>query len=143
MTNGEGGSPPSSVRGCVEYDKHPPRRAGIHHEELMKNTFHLDNPAWKPGTKPRVGLFVPCYIDQLYPRIAFATVHILNQCGVEVDFPPAQTCCGQPMANTGCTEEARPLAVKFMEIFKPYDYVVGPSASCVAMVRMHYDEYLE
>jgi L-lactate dehydrogenase complex protein LldE len=109
----------------------------------MNNTFHLENPAWAGRPTPRVGLFVPCYIDQLFPRIAFATVHILKQCGVEVVFPKAQTCCGQPMANTGCTEETRPLAHKFLQIFSPYDYVVGPSASCVAMVRMHYDEYLE
>lgn len=71
-----------------------------------------------------------------------ATVEILEQCGIEIDFPETQTCCGQPMANTGCPAEAKPLAERFLAIFKPYDYVVAPSGSCVAMVRHHYDEYL-
>ncbi|GMQ80550.1 MAG: (Fe-S)-binding protein [Planctomycetia bacterium] len=90
----------------------------------------------------RVGLFIPCYIDQVYPDVGVATLELLERHGVEVDFPEAQTCCGQPMANTGCTEETRPLAVKFLRIFKDYEYVVCPSASCVAMVRHHYDDYL-
>jgi L-lactate dehydrogenase complex protein LldE len=89
-----------------------------------------------------VGLFIPCYVDQLYPRVAMATLELLEGCGFEVVFPAAQTCCGQPMANTGCTEDARGLAERFFEIFKPYDYVVAPSGSCVAMVRHHYDEYV-
>jgi L-lactate dehydrogenase complex protein LldE len=90
----------------------------------------------------RVGLFVPCYIDQFYPQVGWATVELLQRFGVEVDFPTAQTCCGQPMANTGCTEATRPLARKFLRIFKDYPYVVCPSGSCVAMVRHHYDQYL-
>lgn len=90
---------------------------------------------------PAVGLFIPCYIDQLYPQVGLATVDVLQRLGVEVDYPEEQTCCGQPMANTGCTEATRPLAVKFVEVFKRFDYVVCPSGSCVAMVRHHYDEY--
>jgi L-lactate dehydrogenase complex protein LldE len=93
-------------------------------------------------TTPQIGLFIPCYIDQLYPHVGLATVDVLEKFGAEVDFPSAQTCCGQPMANTGCTEDARPLARKFLEIFKNYQYVVCPSGSCTAMVRHHYDEYL-
>ncbi len=89
-----------------------------------------------------VGLFIPCYVDQLYPRVGMATVELLERCGYRVEFPVQQTCCGQPMANTGCTEDARPLALRFFEIFKGYDYVVAPSGSCVAMVRHHYEEYL-
>ncbi|MBL9083684.1 MAG: (Fe-S)-binding protein [Planctomycetales bacterium] len=91
----------------------------------------------------QVGLFIPCYVDQLFPRVGMATVELLERCGCTVEFPQAQTCCGQPMANTGCTNEARPLAERFLEIFAPYQYVVAPSGSCVAMVRHHYDEYLE
>lgn len=90
----------------------------------------------------RVGLFVPCYIDQLYPQVAEATLSVLESHGAEVVFPTEQTCCGQPMANVGCTEEARPLAENFLRIFREYEYVVCPSGSCVAMVRRHYDEYL-
>ncbi|HWB10080.1 MAG TPA: (Fe-S)-binding protein [Pirellulales bacterium] len=95
------------------------------------------------SNKPRVGLFIPCYIDQFFPQVGLATVEILKRLGVAVDFPEAQTCCGQPMANTGCNAAARPLALKFFEVFKKYDHVVCPSGSCVAMVRHHYDEYLE
>lgn len=72
-----------------------------------------------------------------------ATLALLEEFGYQVDFPAAQTCCGQPMANTGCTDQAKPLAERFLEIFQPYDYVVAPSGSCVAMVRCHYDELLE
>ena len=103
----------------------------------MANTFTFD--VLRPL---RVGLFIPCYIDQFYPRVGLATLEVLRQCAVAVEFPEAQTCCGQPMANTGCTEEARPLAEKFLSVFAPYDYVVAPSGSCVAMVRVHYEEYL-
>jgi L-lactate dehydrogenase complex protein LldE len=59
-----------------------------------------------------------------------------------IEFPPGQTCCGQPMANTGCTEQTQPLAERFLELFSPFDAVVCPSGSCVAMVRHHYEEYL-
>jgi L-lactate dehydrogenase complex protein LldE len=90
---------------------------------------------------PTVGLFIPCYVDQLYPHVGMATVELLEKCGVTVEFPTAQTCCGQPMANTGCTEQARPLAEKFLQVFAPYEYVVAPSGSCVAMVRHHYEEF--
>jgi L-lactate dehydrogenase complex protein LldE len=91
----------------------------------------------------QVGLFIPCYVDQFYPDVGLATVEILERHGVDIDFPRAQTCCGQPMANTGCLKETRPLARKFFRIFKDYPYVVCPSGSCVAMVRHHYHEYLE
>lgn len=90
----------------------------------------------------QVGLFIPCYVDQLFPRVGMATVGILERVGCRVEFPRLQTCCGQPMANTGCTDEARPLAERFLEIFAPYEYVVAPSGSCVAMVRHHYEDYL-
>lgn len=86
----------------------------------------------------RVGLFVPCYVDQLYPDVGLATLEVLERFGCEVDFPEAQTCCGQPMANTGCDDAARPLALRYLEIFRDYDYIVCPSGSCTAMVRNHY-----
>ena len=91
----------------------------------------------------RVGLFIPCYIDQFYPDVGMATAELLESLDCEVDFPSAQTCCGQPMANTGCTEETRPLAHKFVRIFKDYDYVVCPSGSCVSMVTHHYADYFD
>ena len=89
----------------------------------------------------RVGLFVPCYVDQMYPDVAVATVEVLERLGVAVDFPNEQTCCGQPMANTGIEAAAKPLAERFVEIFSPYEYVVCPSGSCTAMVRYHYHDF--
>ena len=91
----------------------------------------------------QVGLFIPCYVDQFYPNVGIATVQVLERLGVEVDFPSAQTCCGQPMANTGCMDDALPLARRFVDIFHDYEYVVAPSGSCVAMVRHHYDELFD
>ena len=90
----------------------------------------------------RVALFVPCYIDQLYPRVAMATLDLLEQLGVEVEFPAAQTCCGQPMLNSGCDTDALPLAERFVEIFSGYDAIVCPSGSCVSMVKNHYGHLL-
>ena len=89
-----------------------------------------------------VGLFIPCYVDQLYPKVGIATVRVLEALDVQHDFPDAQTCCGQPMANTGCFEDAIPLAQRFVEIFSQYEYVVAPSGSCVAMVRHHFDQLI-
>ncbi|MEZ5942952.1 MAG: (Fe-S)-binding protein [Planctomycetaceae bacterium] len=88
----------------------------------------------------RVALFVPCYIDQFYPDVAMATLELLESLGCEVEFPEAQTCCGQPMANTGCLDDAKPLAKRFVEIFGGYDHIVCPSGSCTSMVTHHYQE---
>ncbi len=87
----------------------------------------------------RIGLFIPCYIDQFYPRVGIAALRLLEHFGADkIEFPTAQTCCGQPMANAGCDDDARPVAERFMAAFHGFDYVVGPSASCIAMVRHHY-----
>lgn len=91
----------------------------------------------------KIGLFIPCYIDQLYPDVGMATLELLERCGYDVTFPEEQTCCGQPMANTGCWDDARPLAERFLEIFRGFDAVVCPSGSCVAMVTHHYDPFLQ
>lgn len=88
-----------------------------------------------------VALFIPCYIDQFYPDVAIATLELLEQQQLQVVYPPGQTCCGQPMANTGCNADTAPVAQRFVELFAPYDYVVCPSGSCAAMVRQHYAEY--
>lgn len=87
----------------------------------------------------RIALFIPCYIDQFFPQIGMATIAVLEQFSdAVIEFPEAQTCCGQPMANTGCLDDTRPLAEKFVETFSGYDHVVCPSGSCVSMVRNHY-----
>ncbi|MFO0791217.1 MAG: (Fe-S)-binding protein [Pirellulales bacterium] len=90
----------------------------------------------------RVGLFIPCYVDQFYPQVGLATVEVLEHFGVEVEFPTEQTCCGQPMANAGLHDQAEPLAKRFLQIFAPYEYVVCPSGSCTSMVKHHYEQIL-
>lgn len=91
----------------------------------------------------RVGLFIPCYIDQFYPHVGLATVELLQKLDVEVIFPTGQTCCGQPMANSGCTDTVGSLARRFADEFAEFDYVVCPSGSCTSMVRNHYAEYFD
>ncbi len=86
----------------------------------------------------KVGLFVPCYVDQFYPQIGIATLSILERLGLRVDYPQRQTCCGQPMANSGCTGDAKRAAENFIEAFRQYDRIVCPSGSCVSFVRNHY-----
>ncbi len=92
----------------------------------------------------RVALFIPCYIDQMFPQIGLATLKVLSGYSeLELEYPASQTCCGQPMANTGCIQDARPLAHRFLEIFHDYDHVVCPSGSCVSMVKNHYESYFQ
>jgi len=87
----------------------------------------------------RVGLFVPCYVDQLAPAVAEATVAVLERAGCTVEYDPEQTCCGQPFSNLGLAAEATRLARAHLERFARHDAVVAPSASCVATVRRHYE----
>ncbi len=86
----------------------------------------------------KVALFIPCYVDQLYPSVGLATARVLERLGCEVVFPEEQTCCGQPMANAGFGAEAAPLARRYLDVFQGYQAVVCPSGSCTSMVRNHY-----
>ena len=90
----------------------------------------------------KASLFVTCMVDQFYPEVGESTVGVLERLGVDVDFPPGQTCCGQPAFNSGYWSDARPLARRFIETFQGEGYVVAPSGSCVTMVRVFYDELL-
>ena len=83
----------------------------------------------------RVGLFVTCLGDTLFPEASKAVVRVLERLGHEVEFPPEQTCCGQLHANSGYREEALALAARFERIFERFDAVVSPSSSCVGMIR--------
>jgi L-lactate dehydrogenase complex protein LldE len=83
----------------------------------------------------RAALFITCLNDALFPDAGRATVGLLERLGVTVDFPTAQTCCGQMHYNTGYQRDAEPLARNFAEAFAGYEYVVAPSGSCAAMVR--------
>ena len=88
---------------------------------------------------------MPCYIDQFFPEVAIATLEILESldCVDAVFYPKEQTCCGQPMANSGCNADLPILADRFVEQFSGADFVVCPSGSCAAMVRMQYGKYLD
>ena len=90
----------------------------------------------------RVALFIPCFIDQLFPTVGIAVVKVLRRLNVEVDYPAAQTCCGQPAFNTGYWDEARELARRYCEVFAEAEAIVCPSGSCTAMVRNFYPELL-
>jgi len=87
----------------------------------------------------KVGLFIPCYIDQFYPQVGIATLELLEKLGCQVEYPGGQTCCGQPMANTGCERDAVATYHHFIRLFRPFDYIVAPSGSCAYHVRKHYD----
>ena len=86
-----------------------------------------------------VHLFVPCYLDQVYPDVAIATVTVLRKAGCTVHYNPQQTCCGQPMANTGCATDAAVLARKHLDLFAG-GVTVCPSGSCTSMVKHHYHD---
>ncbi|HEY4025484.1 MAG TPA: (Fe-S)-binding protein [Candidatus Dormibacteraeota bacterium] len=83
----------------------------------------------------RVGLMVPCYIDMFYPQVGVATLELLEKLGVEVDYPFDQTCCGQPMANSGAFKQAKATEELFVRNFAGYEHIVAPSGSCVHHIR--------
>ena len=91
----------------------------------------------------KIGLFIPCYVDALYPEVGVSTFKLLRSLGLDVDYPEKQTCCGQPMGNAGFERMAEPLAEKFDTLFSGYDYVVAPSASCAAYVRFFHPNLMK
>lgn len=86
----------------------------------------------------RVALFVPCYIDQFYPQVAVASLELLEKLGCEVIVPVDQTCCGQPMANSGFASTTEGCDANFTNNFEGFDYIVGPSGSCVLHLKEHH-----
>lgn len=85
----------------------------------------------------KIGLFVPCYIDQFFPRVGISTLKILENLGYDVEYPLDQTCCGQPMVNSGFVVEGHEVTANFRRVFADYDIVVGPSGSCVHHLLDH------
>ncbi len=85
----------------------------------------------------KVALFVPCYVDQFYPQVARATLHLLEKLGVDVEVPLGQTCCGQPMANAGFGDLSDGCHRHFLDVFRGYHTIVSPSGSCVLHLREH------
>lgn len=91
----------------------------------------------------KIGLFIPCYVDALYPEVGVATYKLLKHYGLDVTYPLKQTCCGQPMANAGFEKKAEPIAMKLDDMFREFDYVVAPSASCAAYIKVYYPDMLK
>jgi L-lactate dehydrogenase complex protein LldE len=91
-----------------------------------------------------VALFIPCFVDQLNPEVGIDMARVLRRIGYTLDFPEAQTCCGQPAFNSGYWDEARPVAERFVRVFRASkaDAIVCPSGSCTTMVRNFYPDLL-
>lgn len=87
-----------------------------------------------------VELFIPCFIDQLYPETAYNTVKVLEKAGCKVKYNAEQTCCGQPAFNAGYWDEAKAVGYKFLEDFSDNVVIVSPSASCTGMVKNYYND---
>jgi L-lactate dehydrogenase complex protein LldE len=87
----------------------------------------------------KVALFITCLADTMFPEVGQATVRLLERLGHSVEFPSAQTCCGQMHVNTGYQREAFPLVERFVEVFEPYEAIVAPSGSCVGSVRHQHE----
>jgi L-lactate dehydrogenase complex protein LldE len=90
-----------------------------------------------------VGLFIPCYIDQFYPQTGIAAYEVLRRLGLKVDYPTEQTCCGQPVANTGFAAYGGDALRLFAKNFDRYDFIVAPSGSCVLHVKDHIANYAD
>lgn len=90
-----------------------------------------------------VQLFIPCFVDQLYPQTAFNMVKVLEKAGCTVHYNTNQTCCGQPAFNAGFWEEAKAVCGKFIKDFSGADYIVAPSASCTGFVRNYYPKLFD
>jgi L-lactate dehydrogenase complex protein LldE len=90
-----------------------------------------------------VQLFIPCFVDQLYPDTAFNMIKVLEKAGCTVSYNANQTCCGQPAFNAGFWDEAKSVCTKFIKDFSGSEYVVAPSASCVGFVRNYYTKLFD
>ncbi|MBI4200202.1 MAG: (Fe-S)-binding protein [Chloroflexi bacterium] len=88
----------------------------------------------------KVSLFVTCLVDQLFPEVGESVVKLLRRVGIEVEFPREQTCCGQPALNSGFMAHAKPLARRWLDLFEESQYVVVPSGSCAAMLKVSVPE---
>ncbi|MES2653324.1 MAG: (Fe-S)-binding protein [Bacteroidota bacterium] len=85
----------------------------------------------------KVALFIPCYVDQFYPQVAIATLELLENLGLDVSYPLKQTCCGQPMANSGFEHLTNGCNSLFVKNFSGFDYIIAPSGSCVLHIKEH------
>jgi L-lactate dehydrogenase complex protein LldE len=88
----------------------------------------------------KVSLFIPCFVDQFYPQVGVSMVKVLERLGCEIDYPPGQTCCGQPPFNSGYWSEARAVAQCSLQTFAQSEVVVSASGSCGTMMKVFYPE---
>lgn len=121
------------------YPNHLLRSAGQTPQKIPKHDSR-NKAQW--SRMKNVALFIPCFVDQLNPEVGIDMARVLRRIGFAVDFPEAQTCCGQPAFNSGYWDEARPVAERFIGIFSDADAIVCPSGSCTTMVRNFYSELL-
>jgi L-lactate dehydrogenase complex protein LldE len=108
------------------------------HPKCATIGFHAQ--AGSNSVKKRVSLFVTCIVDQVFPQVGIAMTQVLERLGFQVDFPHAQTCCGQPAFNSGFPEEAGTVARHFLNTFGDAEYIVVPSGSCTSMIAHHYTD---
>ena len=96
-----------------------------------------------PAAKPKVALFATCLVDLFRPQIGFAAAELIESCGFEVDVPKSQTCCAQPLISNGANRSALQVARTFIKTFAPYDFIVAPSGSCIATVKLRFIELFD
>lgn len=91
----------------------------------------------------KASIFIPCFIDQLYPQTGMNMVRVLRKAGVEVDYPEEQTCCGQPAYNAGYKSQSKEVCTKFLKDFSGKEYIVVPSASCAGFIKNYYPKLFD
>jgi L-lactate dehydrogenase complex protein LldE len=91
----------------------------------------------------KVQLFIPCFVDQLFPQTALNMIRVLEKLGCQVAYNENQTCCGQPAYNAGFREDCRSVAAKLVDDLRGADYIVSPSASCTGFVRNYYPDIFD
>ena len=104
---------------------------------MATSTYPINGKVSLKGKK--IGLFIPCYIDMVYPEVGIATLELLEKFGLDVGFPLNQTCCGQPMSNSGDQANSAGAERLFVSNFQDFDCIIGPAGSCVKQVRCHFD----
>ena len=115
------------------------RTVSEHDLRLVPLSFQIPHHTVHPV---HIDLFIPCFVDQMTPGVGLAVTRVLERLGHTVEFRPAQTCCGQPSFNSGYWDEARSVAIRALDVFEGAQAVVGPSGSCVAMMRVFYPQLL-
>src|SRR3989304_8488530 len=131
---------PPVLRSCSRSNNTNPRACNAAPSASTASGMNKKTPLPDRSEKAvRVGLFVPCLVDLIRPKIGFAAAKLLEDAGCVVEVP-LQTCCGQPAFNSGDRATARALAEAGISAFASYDYVVAPSGSCAGVIRVHYPE---